>query len=150
MYPRRIAEVKAAIAKDDARSTRGDPRIAWRRPRATVPAQYYEMLQQARVARSARLHHPGRRGRLPHRDEVRQHHDQLGPHRAPRHRAVHRSAARHYPAGSYVFKAAQAFRPHLLDMFEPQDHPNDFQYPGRSADSAVRQRRLDARATRWG
>jgi hypothetical protein len=35
-----------------------------------------------------------------------------------------------YPAGSYVVKAAQAFRPHLRDMFEPQDHPNDFQYPG--------------------
>jgi len=35
-----------------------------------------------------------------------------------------------YPAGSYVVKAAQAFRPHVLDMFEPQDHPNDFQYPG--------------------
>jgi hypothetical protein len=34
-----------------------------------------------------------------------------------------------YPAGSYVVKAAQAFRPHLRDMFEPQDHPNDFQYP---------------------
>ncbi len=27
-------------------------------------------------------------------------------------------------------KTAQAFRPHVLDMFEPQDHPNDFQYPG--------------------
>ncbi|MBV9759945.1 MAG: peptidase [Acidobacteriaceae bacterium] len=35
-----------------------------------------------------------------------------------------------YPAGSYVVKAAQAFRPHILDMFEPQDHPNDFRYPG--------------------
>ena len=35
-----------------------------------------------------------------------------------------------YPAGSLVVKAAQAFRPHVLDMFEPQDHPNDFQYPG--------------------
>ena len=35
-----------------------------------------------------------------------------------------------YPAGSYVVKAAQAFRPHVLDMFEPQDHPNDFAYPG--------------------
>jgi hypothetical protein len=29
-----------------------------------------------------------------------------------------------------VVKAAQAFRPHLRDMFEPQDHPNDFEYPG--------------------
>ncbi|MVN89907.1 M14 family metallopeptidase [Mucilaginibacter aquatilis] len=35
-----------------------------------------------------------------------------------------------YPAGSYVVKTDQAFRPHILDMFEPQDHPNDFQYPG--------------------
>jgi hypothetical protein len=37
---------------------------------------------------------------------------------------------KNYPAGSYVVKAAQAFRPHLRDMFEPQDHPNDLQYPG--------------------
>jgi hypothetical protein len=35
-----------------------------------------------------------------------------------------------YPVGSYVVKTAQAFRPHVMDMFEPQDHPNDFQYPG--------------------
>jgi len=35
-----------------------------------------------------------------------------------------------YPAGSYILKTAQAFRPHLRDMMEPQDHPNDFFYPG--------------------
>src|SRR6185436_3180307 len=35
-----------------------------------------------------------------------------------------------YPAGSFVFKAAQAFRAHLMDMFEPQDHPDDIPYPG--------------------
>ena len=35
-----------------------------------------------------------------------------------------------YPAGSYVVKTDQAFRPHVIDMFEPQDHPNDFLYPG--------------------
>ena len=35
-----------------------------------------------------------------------------------------------YPAGSYVVVTAQAFRPHVIDMFEPQNHPNDFQYPG--------------------
>lgn len=35
-----------------------------------------------------------------------------------------------YPAGSYIVKSNQAFRPHVLDMFEPQDHPNDFRYPG--------------------
>ncbi len=37
---------------------------------------------------------------------------------------------KNYQAGSYIVKANQAFRPHVLDMFEPQDHPNDFQYPG--------------------
>ena len=39
-------------------------------------------------------------------------------------------AGKAYPAGSYVIKTAQAFRPHVMDMFEPQDHPNDFRYPG--------------------
>ncbi|MDP2955141.1 MAG: M14 family metallopeptidase [Longimicrobiales bacterium] len=49
---------------------------------------------------------------------------------------VHRATAafavggKNYPAGSYVVKTAQAFRPHVLDMFEAQDHPNDFAYPG--------------------
>ncbi|MBU3078230.1 peptidase [Sphingomonas sp. XMGL2] len=35
-----------------------------------------------------------------------------------------------YPAGSFVVRTDQAFRPHVLDMFEPQDHPQDFAYPG--------------------
>ncbi len=39
-------------------------------------------------------------------------------------------AGKNYPAGSYVVKAAQAFRAEVLDMFEAQDHPNDFTYPG--------------------
>jgi hypothetical protein len=39
-------------------------------------------------------------------------------------------AGKHYPSGSYVVKTAQAYRAHVLDMFEPQDHPNDFAYDG--------------------
>jgi len=35
-----------------------------------------------------------------------------------------------YPAGSFVVSTAQAYRPHVLDMFEPQDHPDDLAYPG--------------------
>ncbi len=35
-----------------------------------------------------------------------------------------------YPANSYIVKTNQAFRPHIIDLFEPQDHPNDFQFPG--------------------
>ena len=49
---------------------------------------------------------------------------------------VHRATAdfmvggESYPAGSYVVKGNQAFRPHVLDMFEKQQHPNDFAFPG--------------------
>ncbi len=39
-------------------------------------------------------------------------------------------AGKHYPKNSYIVLCAQAYRPHILDMFEPQDHPNDFAYPG--------------------
>ncbi len=39
-------------------------------------------------------------------------------------------AGKKYPAGSYVVMMAQAFRPAVLDTFEPQDHPMDFAYPG--------------------
>jgi hypothetical protein len=35
-----------------------------------------------------------------------------------------------YPAGSYVVKLDQAFRPFVRDMFEPQDHPRDDLFPG--------------------
>jgi hypothetical protein len=48
------------------------------------------------------------------------------------HRAVapFRVNGKAYPEGSYVVFTAQAFRPHVLDMFEPQDHPHDAAYPG--------------------
>jgi Zinc carboxypeptidase len=50
--------------------------------------------------------------------------------------AVHRAArefsvgGKSYPAGSLVVLTAQPFRPHVIDMFEPQDHPDNFPYPG--------------------
>ncbi len=49
---------------------------------------------------------------------------------------VHRSTraftvqGKSYPENSYVVYTAQAFRPHILDMFEPQVHPDDIPYPG--------------------
>jgi hypothetical protein len=49
---------------------------------------------------------------------------------------VHRATApfavagKSYPAGSIVIKTANAYRSFILDMFEPQDHPNDFKFPG--------------------
>ncbi len=50
--------------------------------------------------------------------------------------AVHRATTSfavgqtRYAAGSYVVKSAQPFRAHVLDMFEPQDHPDDVAFPG--------------------
>jgi hypothetical protein len=50
--------------------------------------------------------------------------------------AVHRATraftaqGKSYPAGSYVVLGAQAFRPHVMDMFEPQDHPDNFPATG--------------------
>jgi len=40
------------------------------------------------------------------------------------------AAGKHYPSGSYVVLTAQAFRPHIIDMFEPQVHPDVFPIPG--------------------
>ena len=48
-------------------------------------------------------------------------------HRATRQFEV---AGKQYPAGSFVVFTAQAFRPHVIDMFEPQDHPNVIPYDG--------------------
>ncbi|MEJ2540584.1 MAG: peptidase, partial [Gemmatimonadota bacterium] len=48
-------------------------------------------------------------------------------HRATRDFSV---AGTSYPAGSFVVRTDQAFRAQAMDMFEPQQHPNDFAYPG--------------------
>lgn len=50
--------------------------------------------------------------------------------------AIHRATqdfevnGKTYPKESYVVLSAQAFRSHLLSMFEPQNHPDDIPYPG--------------------
>ncbi len=48
-------------------------------------------------------------------------------HRATRAFTV---SNKEYAGDSYVVMAAQAYRAHVMDMFEPQDHPNDFKYEG--------------------
>jgi hypothetical protein len=48
------------------------------------------------------------------------------------HRATEPFTAggREYPAGSYVAFTGQAYRAHLMDLMEPQDHPQRELYPG--------------------
>lgn len=130
IYPRRVAEVKDAIAKDTQAAAGGsDSRMVSGGRIATVPDKYYA------IVRKPEYRDP--RGYILSANEgdfltatkfvnimIK---SGLTVHRAT---APFTVAGKQYPAGSYVFKSAQPFRPHLLDMFEPQDHPNDFLYPG--------------------
>ena len=129
VYPRRIQEAKDAIAKDLKVDGATDSRMVSGGRIQAVPEKYFS------VIRKPEYRDP--RGYILSANEgdfltatkfvnimIK---SGLTAHRAT---APFTVAAKQYPAGSYVFKAAQAFRPHLLDMFEPQDHPNDFQYPG--------------------
>jgi hypothetical protein len=137
IYPRRVAEVQAAIDRDRRQSGGGrdqpeespsDP-VSLGRLRGGVPMKYYETL------RKPELRDP--RGFIIPSDQpdfltATKFVNALIKTGVTVHRATSgfQVAGKSYPAGSYVVKAAQAFRPHVLDMFEPQDHPNDFQYPG--------------------
>ncbi len=133
--PKRIAAVQAAIAKDtgpqgQAPSAGGDFTMQMGGGlRGGVPAKYYDLL------RDPAKRDP--RGFVLPSDQP----DFLTATRFVNaliksgvviHRATasFQVAGKSYPAGSYVVKTAQAFRPHVMDMFEPQDHPDDIPYPG--------------------
>jgi hypothetical protein len=128
MYPRRIAEVKAEIAKT-MKTEASDPRTVAGGRAQPVPTKYYDLLRKPewRDARAYIL--PANQGDFLTATKFVNIMIKAGL-------TVHRATApltvggKTYPAGSYVFKAAQAYRPHLIDMFEPQDHPHDLQYPG--------------------
>ncbi len=131
MYPKRIQAVKDEVARNRPAAAPGGPgggggfggvrpvpldqydklmkRPEWRDARAYVlPADQTDFLTATKFVNA--LIKTG-----------------IQIHRAT---AVFSAGGKQYPAGSFVVKTAQAFRPHILDMFEPQDHPNDFQYPG--------------------
>jgi Zinc carboxypeptidase len=127
-YPKRIAAVKAEIAKD-MKTESTDPRMVPGGRAQVVPTKYFELLRKPewRDARAYVL--PAGAGDFLTSTKFVNALIKAGitVHRAT---APFTAAGKQYPAGSYVVKSAQAFRPHILDMFEPQDHPNDFQYPG--------------------
>ena len=131
MYPRRLQAIKDEIAKSAEgrcrRSAHGGRRLRartpcrsrntrswrkkpeWRDPRGYIlPANQADFLTATKFVNA--LIKNG-----------------ITVHRAT---AAFSAGGKQYPAGSWVVKTAQAFRPHVLDMFEPQDHPNDFQFPG--------------------
>jgi len=129
VYPRRIAEVKDAIAKDQKVDAATDSRMVSGGRIATVPEKYYAIVRKPEYRDPRGYILPANEGDFLTATKFVNIMIKSGltAHRAT---APFTVAGKQYPAGSYVFKGAQAFRPHLLDMFEPQDHPNDFQYPG--------------------
>ncbi|MGE0813651.1 MAG: M14 family metallopeptidase [Vicinamibacterales bacterium] len=127
-YPSRVAAVKAEIAKD-MKLEAGDPRMVAGGRAQTVPSKYFELLRKPewRDARAYVL--PAGQGDFLTSTKFVNALIKAGV-TVQRATAAFSAGGTEYPAGSFVVQAAQAFRPHVLDMFEPQDHPNDFQYPG--------------------
>src|SRR5205823_11848343 len=131
--PRKVAALQAAVPQDTARPAGGDAGSGGGgRPTTTSPADIakYVSIMRKPADRDAR-------GYIIPADQP----DFLTATKFVNALiktgiTVHRATAaftvndKNYPAGSYVVMAAQAFRPHILDMCEPQDHPNDIPYPG--------------------
>jgi hypothetical protein len=126
-YPRHVARAAAALSE----ATNGDSTDAG--PRGTTPrgtAEQFRELLRDPALRDARGYiipadQPDFLTAAKFVDALLETGVQV--HRATDAFAV---AGRTYPAGSFVVRTAQAFRPHVIDMFEPQDHPDDIPYPG--------------------
>ena len=117
LKPLRVDAVKSVLAKDRSEKKQGPPEKyvgILRDPAARDPRGYVIPSDQADFPTAVRfINALVKNG--------------VDIHRATRPFTV---GAKSYPAGSYVVMTAQAFRPHVLDMFEPQNHPDDIPYPG--------------------
>ncbi len=130
MYPRRLQAIKDEIARNQ-KVDAGDPRMnVGGFARNTVPIAQYEKLTKKPEWRDPRgfvlsADQPDFLTATKFMNALIK--NGVAVHKAT---AAFSAGGKQYPAGSWVVKTAQAFRPHVLDMFEPQDHPNDFQFPG--------------------
>ncbi|TDO19242.1 M14 family metallopeptidase [Pedobacter duraquae] len=129
MSPKRVEDINADFAKD--RKTAATPAPGgFERGGGAMPVKYYDTVMKAPALRDAR-------GYILSADQPDFTTAVKFLNALIRTGIVVQKATtgfsvngKTYPKGSYVVKTDQAFRPHILDMFEPQDHPNDFKYPG--------------------
>lgn len=126
MYPKRIAATQTAIAKEQPAAQEN---VGGGRQVRGAPVKFYEGMRDPSL-RDARGYVIS--SAQPDFLTATKFVNTLIKTGVTVHRATSafQVAGQSYPAGSYVVKSAQAFRPHVLDMFEPQDHPNDIPYPG--------------------
>ncbi len=129
-FPKKIEEINAAYKADQTKSNSRQNSSAGGFGRGGIPVKYYDSVYQAPAKRDPKGYI------IPA--------DQADFNTAVKYvNALIRTGIRiekatgeftvegkKYPAGSYIVKSDQAFRAHVLDMFDPQDYPNDFQYPG--------------------
>lgn len=122
IHPERIQAVEEKIEQDEAKMT-GSGRSRG------YPLEYYEL-----------LHHPDHRdprgyilpSNQPDFLTAQKFVDTLIKNGVIVLKAIRdfEAEGKSYPTNSYVIKTSQAFRPHILSMFEPQDYPNNIPCPG--------------------
>ncbi|TCJ12041.1 peptidase [Flaviaesturariibacter flavus] len=120
----RLSDSVVAAWRKDQRGREGVPRTP-----DTVAQRYYDLVFRDTSLRDARAYVIPPQADMPTATKFINALLYSGV-KVQRSTASFNAGGKTYPAGSYVVPAAQAFRPHVLDMFEPQDHPNDLQYPG--------------------
>jgi hypothetical protein len=130
--PKKVAALEAALPGDSVRAGGGDAGGGGGRPATTTPE---ELAKYASIMRNPAERDP--RGYIISADQpdfltATKFVNALIKNGIVVLRATEPFAvgSKQYPANSFVIRTAQAFRPHILDMFEPQDHPNDIPYPG--------------------
>jgi hypothetical protein len=129
IYPKRIDLINSAYEKDQ-KSSSTISTASFRGNQGTIPVKYYDI-----IFKDSSLRDP--RGYIIHSGQpdfptaVRFINSLIRSGiSVSKATADFKVEGKNYPAGSFIVKTNQAFRPMVLDMFEPQDHPNDFLYPG--------------------
>jgi hypothetical protein len=131
--PQQIAALQAQVEKERAaagtQQQAAGERPAGMRGGAATPLKYYDMLRDPAKRDPRGFIIPSNQPDFPTAVKFVNTLIKSGVtvQRATKDFAV---AGKNYPQGSFIVKSAQAFRAHVMSMFEPQDHPNDFIYPG--------------------
>lgn len=132
LSPKRAAEITDLYKKGENDTTKQDPSdpYGWRTRGSKIPMKYFDAVLKNPDYRDARGYIiPSDQPDFPTAVKFLNALIKVGIE-VEKATTAFTVNGKQYPAGSYIVKTDQAFRPHILDMFEPQDHPNDFQYPG--------------------
>jgi hypothetical protein len=130
LTPVRINAITSAYEKDQKSKKRADTTNQSRGNQGTIPLKYYDILFKDKTKRDPRGYIiPSGQPDFPTAVKFINALIRSGI-TVSKATSGFKAEGNSYPAGSYIVKTDQAFRPHVLDMFEPQDYPNDFLYPG--------------------